>query len=74
MNEQKFYIMIGEKFEKIDTIGADIAEVKGYLLDNGLLQESAMQKESIKNVKKEVSRLRKFVTAFFYLLLGVALK
>ena len=63
MEQKDFYIKLGEKFEKIDTIEENVVEIKNYLLDNGLVQDNAANKESI-------DRLWKYVVALFFLLLA----
>lgn len=68
MNEQ-FLIDLGEKQGKIlaeqETIKDTLIEIKDFLLENGLIQQSAINTESIK-------RIWIYLSALFFLLLAVA--
>lgn len=64
--DEKFLIDLGEKQGKIladnETVKDTLAEIKDYLLENGLVQQTAVNEESIK-------RIWVYLTGLFFLLL-----
>ena len=67
MKQDEFYIEMGKKLEKIDTIEKYVVRIDKYLHENGLGEKVAANTEGIK-------RLWIYLPLLFVLLLGIAFK